>query len=82
MANELGAHKIRVNSVNPTIVWTDMGKDLWTDPSQTEKILERIPLGRFATTDEVVHATLFFLSDKTSMTTGETFLIDGGFCAR
>ncbi|CAG7819459.1 unnamed protein product [Allacma fusca] len=82
MANEWGQHKIRVNSVNPTIVWTDMGKQLWTDPAKSEPILSRIPLGRFANIDEVINAILFIMSDKASMTTGETFLIDGGYAAR
>jgi NAD(P)-dependent dehydrogenase (short-subunit alcohol dehydrogenase family) len=82
MANEWGQHKIRVNSVNPTIVWTDMAKQLWTDPAKSEPILSRIPLGRFANTEEVINAILFLLSDKASMTTGETFLIDGGYSAR
>jgi len=81
MAAELGAHKIRVNSVNPTIILTDMGKDLWSDPAKANPILNRIPLGRFAETDEVVNAILFLLSDKSSMTTGTTFYIDGGYSA-
>jgi L-xylulose reductase len=79
MAAELGVHKIRVNSVNPTIILTDMGKDLWTDPAKAGPVLSRIPLGRFAETEEVVNAILFFLSDKSAMTTGTTLLIDGGY---
>jgi len=78
-ALELGEHKIRVNAVNPTVVWTQMGKDLWTDPVKSTPILNRIPLGRFAEMEEVTNVILFLLSNKTSMTTGETFLIDGGY---
>jgi len=79
MAVELGSHGIRVNSVNPTVVWNDMGKLLWSDPAKSSSLIARIPLGRFADPQEVVNATLFLLSDKTTMTTGETFLVDGGY---
>ena len=39
--------QIRVNSINPAVVMTDMGHELWDDPEKNEKILSRIPLGRF-----------------------------------
>ena len=48
MALELGAHNIRVNCVNPTVVLTDMGRANWTEPSKAEGMLSRIPLHRFA----------------------------------
>lgn len=47
MAIELGKHQIRVNSVNPTVVMTDMGKKAWSDPAVSGPVLSRIPLGRF-----------------------------------
>lgn len=48
MALELGPHNIRVNSVNPTVVMTAMGKLGWEDPKKARSMLEKIPLGRFA----------------------------------
>jgi len=39
--------KIRVNSVNPTVVMTDMGRMAWSDPAKAQPMLDRIPLGRF-----------------------------------
>ena len=48
MALELGPHKIRVNSVNPTVVLTEMGKLAWKDPKKAQNMLNKIPLGRFA----------------------------------
>jgi len=79
MAVELGPHGIRTNSVNPTVVWNDMGKQLWSDPAKSSSLLARIPAGRFADPIEVVNAVNFLLSDKCMMTTGETFLVDGGY---
>lgn len=78
-AIELAPHKIRVNSVNPTIVMTDMGHDLWDDI--TTQALARIPLNSFAETTHCTNAILFLLSDLAGMTTGEFFLVDGGVAA-
>ncbi|XP_041939630.1 L-xylulose reductase isoform X2 [Alosa sapidissima] len=50
MALELGPYQIRVNSVNPTVVMTDMGRIGWSDPEKAEAMTSRIPLGRFAVT--------------------------------
>lgn len=48
MAMELGPHGIRVNSVNPTVTMTDMGRLGWADPAKAGPMLAKIPLGRFA----------------------------------
>lgn len=48
MALELSRYNIRVNSVNPTVVMTDMGRVGWSDPKKAESMLSKIPLGRFA----------------------------------
>ncbi|XP_042525964.1 L-xylulose reductase isoform X1 [Dipodomys spectabilis] len=81
MALELGPHKIRVNAVNPTVVMTAMGRANWSDPQKAQGMLSRIPLGRFAEVENVVDAILFLLSDRSSMTTGSTLPVDGGFLA-
>ncbi len=48
MALELGKHNIRANTVNPTVVMTDMGRKVWSDPKKSGPMLARIPLGKFA----------------------------------
>jgi len=50
MALELGPHNIRVNSVGPTVVMTEMGKLGWSDPQKAQNMISKIPLGRFAGT--------------------------------
>ncbi|XP_054615596.1 L-xylulose reductase isoform X2 [Dunckerocampus dactyliophorus] len=81
MALELGVHQIRVNSVNPTVVMTEMGRIGWSDPEKAKTMKSRIPLGRFAEVDEVVNSILFLLSDKSTMTSGASLPVDGGFLA-
>ncbi|XP_060522589.1 L-xylulose reductase-like [Cylas formicarius] len=81
LAIEVGPHKIRVNSVNPTVVFTELGKRIWSDPAKKEWMLSRIPLNKFAEIKDVEDAIVFLLSDKAAMTTGSCLPIDGGFLA-
>lgn len=80
-AKELGPFGIRVNSVNPTVVWTDMGKQFWQDETKKKEMMSKIPAGRFVTVDEVVYPIVFLLSDFASMINGVQLPIDGGFTA-
>ncbi|KAL0893012.1 hypothetical protein ABMA27_014671 [Loxostege sticticalis] len=81
MALELGPHGIRVNTVNPTVVMTELGRKVWADPAKSSAMLSKIPLGRFGEVHEVVHGVLFLLSDDASMISGVQMPIDGGFLA-
>jgi L-xylulose reductase len=81
MAVELGRHKIRVNSINPTVVMTEMGKRAWSDPSKGGSMLGRIPLQRFAECEDIASVVCFVLSDAASMLNGLALRVDGGFWA-
>ncbi|KFO35726.1 carbonyl reductase [NADPH] 2 [Fukomys damarensis] len=81
MAGELGPHKIRVNSVNPTVVLTDMGKKGTSDPEFRRKLMERHPLRKFAEVEDVVNTILFLLSEHSASTTGSGILVDCGYLA-
>lgn len=81
MAIELGKYGIRTNNVNPTVVLTRMGKIAWSDPEKSGPIMKRIPLGRFAETDDIANAVIFMLSDYASMVNGTSLVVDGGFLA-
>lgn len=80
-ALELGSHNIRVNSVNPTVVMTPMSAWYWGRPEIQGPFLETMPLGRWATEDEIAAPIVFLLSDGASMISGVTLPIDGGFTA-
>ena len=80
-ALELGRYGIRVNSVNPTVVMTEMSAFYWGRPEIREPFLSQMPLGRWATEDEIAAPIVFLLGDGASMITGVSLPIDGGFTA-
>ncbi|XP_067128102.1 L-xylulose reductase-like [Centruroides vittatus] len=81
MALELGPYQIRVNSVNPTVVMTEMAKVGWSDPVKAADMKSKIPLGRFCDPEHVVNGIIYLLSDKADMINGAILPIDGGFTA-
>ena len=82
MAVELGAHGIRVNTVNPVVTLTPMAIKAWSDPAKAQSMLSRIPIGRFVEPEEVADVILYLLSSRASMVTGSSITVDGGFRAR
>lgn len=81
-ALELGKHGIRVNSVNPTVVMTPMSAWYWGRPDIEGPFLAAMPLGRWATEDEIAAPVVFLLSDDASMISGVSLPIDGGYSCR
>jgi L-xylulose reductase len=76
MAKELGPHGIRVNAVNPTVTLTPMAIKAWSDPVKAAGMLSRIPVGKFASPDDVAEVVLFLLTDAAAML---AMPVDGGF---
>lgn len=76
LARELGSRKIRVNSIAPGYLTTEMTHGL--DDHQQNQIVKRTPLGRLGTPDDVLGTALFLLSDASQFITGQVFVIDGG----
>jgi L-xylulose reductase len=81
-ALELGQYGIRVNSVNPTVVMTEMSAFYWGRPEIEGPFLEQMPLGRWATEDEIAAPIVFLLSDDASMISGVSLPVDGGYTCR
>ncbi|KAH8304741.1 hypothetical protein KR044_004216 [Drosophila immigrans] len=79
LALELGPRRIRVNSVNPTVVLTRMGRDNWSEPSKSGPLLAHIPLNRFCEVHEVTDAIGYLLSDKSSFVNGHHINLEGGY---
>lgn len=76
LALEMGKYDIRVNGVCPGPIQTDMSSQ-WPD-AYRNKVVEKIPLGRLGTTDQVADVVVFLASDMAEFITGETINVNGG----
>ena len=76
LAREVASRKVTVNALALGMVSTDMAAAL--DESYRTKLLEQIPLGRFATPNEVGRVACFLLSDDARYITGQVIQVDGG----
>ncbi len=78
LAVQYGQRGIRANALCPGPIETPLLRRLWTSEEERNKRLNRIPLGRFGTPEDIVHAGVFLASDESSWMTGATFVVDGG----
>ena len=76
LARELGSWKIRVNSIAPGYLRTEMSEELKED--DLGKILRRTPIGRLGVPEDVVGPVRFLLSDDSAFVTGQILVVDGG----
>jgi len=81
MAVELAPKGVRVVSIAPTFITTPLTKPFFEDPVFRKWVLDRIPLGRLGTVEEVAQAVLFLASPAASLLTGSSLLVDGGWTA-
>ena len=82
MGVELAKNNIRVNTVAPTFVATPMVKKFFKNKKFKKSALDRIPIGKLATESDVATTVCFLASSASSMITGTSILIDGGWTAQ
>ena len=78
LAWDFGRHNVRINSIAPGFVWTDMARPVLSDPEMRKMLESRRPLGRIGEPDEIATAALFLASDASSFVTGQTINVCGG----
>ncbi len=81
MAVELAPKGVRVVSIAPTFIDTPLVRPFFDDPTFRQWVLDRIPLGRLGTVEEVASAVVFLASPAASLVTGSSLLVDGGWTA-
>ena len=78
MAQEWGKYGIRVNAVAPGVVKTRFSEALWSNPQISAKILNKVPMQRFAEPEEMVGAMVYLASNASQYVTGTVISVDGG----
>ena len=81
MAVELAPKGVRVVSIAPTFVQTPLTQPFFDDPQTRKWILDRIPIGRAGTVEDVANAVVFLASPAAALVTGSSLLVDGGWTA-
>ena len=82
MALDLAKNNIRVNSICPTFVETPLVKNFFKDKKFKKAMMDNIPLGRLATDSDIATAVVYLASNASSMITGSSLVIDGGWTAK
>jgi 3alpha(or 20beta)-hydroxysteroid dehydrogenase len=81
-AIELGQYGIRVNTVHPGGIYTQMGgKDVLSEEDMNKAVFRDFPIPRVGHPEEVAYVTLFLATDEASYSTGSEFVADGGWFA-
>ncbi|MCH9765962.1 MAG: SDR family oxidoreductase [Alphaproteobacteria bacterium] len=81
LAIEYASFGIRVNSVSPGFIETAMTERVLKNPFMNKALLERTPLRRFGTGEDVAKAALFYASEDSAYITGTELIVDGGIAA-
>ena len=81
MAIELGPHNIRVNTICPTFILTDMTQKTLAVPAKRKWVEDKIKVGRIGKVEDIMGAVVYLASDASSLVTGSSLLVDGGWTA-
>ncbi|MAV47684.1 MAG: SDR family oxidoreductase [Alphaproteobacteria bacterium TMED89] len=82
MALDLAEHGIRSNTVCPTFIRTPLTAPYFEDESFMADTLNKIPLGRIGEVEDLMGAVLYLASDASSLVTGSSLMVDGGWTAQ
>ncbi len=80
-ALDLAPHHIRSNTIAPTFIETPMTAPFMADPAARANILSKIKLGRLGEVQDLMGAVIYLASDASSLVTGTSLIVDGGWTA-
>jgi 3-oxoacyl-[acyl-carrier protein] reductase len=78
LVSELGPHGIRINTVAPRVIESEMLSRLYPNPADLERLKESIPLRRLGTVDDVSNIVQFLSSEESGYIQGQVLICDGG----
>lgn len=81
MAIELGPYNIRVNTLCPTFIETELSAKSLADPAFRSMVLSKIKLGRMGRVEDIMGPIVFLASDASALMTGSSLMVDGGWTA-
>jgi len=81
LANEWAKYGIRTNAIAPGFIPTDLNRKLLEGTERGRRILEKTPMGRFGTAEEIAGAAVFLASQAAAFVNGHTIVVDGGYLA-
>ena len=79
LMTEAAPHNVQVNAICPTVVLTEMGKELWSAPEKRDPFIARTPLGRFGEPVEIADMALYLASPASDLVNGAIMMIEGGY---
>lgn len=79
LATEWGERGVRVNSIAPGFILTDLTRKLWSDPTMQQWGIANTPMRRLGEVDDLVGAAVFLASEASAFMTGQVLRVDGGF---
>lgn len=81
MAIEWGPHGIRVNTICPTFIRTPLTEQTFRNPDRVRWIADKIKLGRPGEVEDIMGAVVYLASGASSLVTGSSLMVDGGWTA-
>jgi NAD(P)-dependent dehydrogenase (short-subunit alcohol dehydrogenase family) len=79
MALDYAHHGISVNAIAPGVIESDMTNPLLSDEQTKKTLLEKIPVGRIGTPEDIAHAAVYLGSEESDYMVGQTLVVDGGW---
>lgn len=80
MAQELAPKRIRINSIAPGAIKTDINRDAWETPEAEKRLLKLIPYNRVGIPEDIGSIAVWLASDESDYIHGTTVIADGGMC--